>query len=71
VLGLSLDGVPAPIVDEVAPAYAGPGGPAGRPAADEPVAAERRWNARRGPATPPPAEPTEQPTRTRGRTPTR
>jgi hypothetical protein len=71
-LGLSLDGVPAP-VEEAAPAYAGPAGPAGaaaRPAADEPVAAERRWAGRRGPESPP-ATPTEETTRTRGRMPAR
>jgi hypothetical protein len=67
-LGLSFDGVPAPVVEDTA--YAGPAGAtAARPAADEPVAAERRWTGRRGPATTPPATPTEQPTRTR--TPTR
>jgi hypothetical protein len=68
-LGLSLDGVPAP-VDEAAPAYAGAPGPAATPAADEPVAAERRYAASRGPATPP-ATTTEETTRTRARTPTR
>jgi hypothetical protein len=73
-LGLSFDGVPAP-VEEPAPAYAGPAGaPAGRPA-DEPVTAERRWTARRQPAAPPaaPADetaPTEETTRTRTRMPT-
>ena len=40
-LGLSLDGVPAPVEEEVAPAYAG-----AAPAADEPVAAERRYAGR-------------------------
>ena len=60
-LGLSLDGVPAP-VEEAAPAYAGPAAAGRTPAADEPVAAERRYAARRGPATP--AEDTAQ-TRTR------
>jgi hypothetical protein len=69
VLGLSIDGVPAP-ADEVAPAYAGPVTAAGPRPADEPVTAERRFTARRGPATPP-ATPTEQPTRTRSRTPAR
>lgn len=71
-LGLSLDGVPAP-VEETAPAYGGPAGaPAagpttGRPAADEPVTAERRY------AAPTPADgtaPTEE-TTTRTRPPTR
>jgi hypothetical protein len=46
VLGLSLDGVPAPMVDTA-------------PAADEPVAAERRWTATREPA-PPAATPTDE-----------
>ena len=70
VLGLSFDGVPAPAVDETAPAYAaGPAGvPAARPAADEPVTAERRYAARRGPATPA-ATPTEETTQTGSRTP--
>ena len=75
-LGLSFDGVPAPV--EEAPAeYAGPagvpaaGGPAGNRPADEPVAAERRWTARRGQAETPPATPTEETTRTQSRTPTR
>lgn len=76
VLGLSFDGVPATTLDTVdaegVQAYTGPG----RPAADEPVAAERRWAARRGPATPAetqaPAEtPTEETTRTGNRTPVR
>jgi hypothetical protein len=67
VLGLSFDGVPAP-VDEVAPtAYAGPRTGAGPRPADEPVTAERRYTARRGPT--PPATPTEQPTRTGSRAP--
>jgi hypothetical protein len=61
-LGLSLDGVPAPAAEQ-APAYAGT-----TPAADEPVAAERSYTARRGPETPAEA-PTEETTRTRTRTP--
>jgi hypothetical protein len=66
VLGLSFDGVPA-AVDEAAPAYAGPAGPvAATPPADEPVAAERRWTARRGPAGT-----TQDTTRMRPRTPAR
>jgi len=75
-LGLSLDGVPAP-VEEAAPAYAGPAGPAGAartPAADEPVAAERRYAGNRGPAPPArtPAEtPTDETTQTRTETPAR
>ena len=64
-LGLSLDGVPAP-VEEAAPAYAGPAGAAPAPAADEPVAAERRYTTTRGPATP--TEETTQ-TQTQTRTP--
>jgi hypothetical protein len=64
VLGLSLDGVPASTLDtEGVQAYTGP-------AADEPVAAERRWTARRGAETPP-ATPDEETTQTRPRTPTR
>ena len=47
-LGLSLDGVPAPVVEEE-PAYAGP---MTQRTADEPVTAERRWTARRAPAEP-------------------
>ena len=46
VLGLCFDGVPVPEIDE-APAYVGPGRAAADPAADEPVAAERRWAKRR------------------------
>ena len=68
-LGLSLDGVPAP-AEEAAPAYAGPAGAARTRAADEPVTAERRYAAGPGPAAPPVA-PTEETTRTRTRTPTR
>lgn len=61
-LGLSLDGVPAPET-EAAPAYAGT-------AADEPVAAERGYTDRREPA-PPPAAPTEETAQTRTRVPSR
>jgi hypothetical protein len=65
-LGLSFDGVPAPET-EVAPAYAGPAGATAGPPADEPVAAERRYEADgRAPATP-----TEETERTRVRTPSR
>jgi hypothetical protein len=67
VLGLSLDGVPAP-TEEMAPAYEGAAPVADRPAADEPVTAERRWSARRSTA-PPPETPAEEPTRTRRRMP--
>jgi hypothetical protein len=66
-LGLSLDGVPAP-AEEAVPAYAGPAGARTAPAADEPLTADRRYAAGRGPAAPP-AAPTEETTRTR--TPTR
>jgi hypothetical protein len=66
-LGLSLDGVPAPAVEE-APAYAGAEPVSDRPAADEPVTAERRWSAaRRGPATTPEEAPADEPTQTQGR----
>jgi hypothetical protein len=65
-LGLSLDGVPAPET-EVAPTYAGPAGTTAGPPADEPVAAERRYTTTRGPATPP-AAPTEETTQTQTRT---
>ena len=64
--GLSFDGVPAPVEEDVAPAYA-----EGSPAADEPVAAERRYSARRGPATPPATTPTDETTQTRTRIPSR
>jgi len=50
-LGLSLDGVPAPAEEEIEPAYAGQTGTAAAPAADEPVTAERRFAARRDPAS--------------------
>lgn len=67
-LGLSLDGVPAP-VEEAAPAYAGPATGAARTRpADEPVTAERRYATRRGPTTPAGA-PTEETTPPRTRTP--
>jgi hypothetical protein len=73
-LGLSFDGVPAP-AEEPMPAYARPAGAVAGGPADEPVTAERRWNARRQPTAPPaaPAEdaaPTEETTRTRTRMPT-
>jgi hypothetical protein len=69
VLGLSLDGVPAHRLDtHTVSAYTGAAGTTAGAPADEPVAAERRWTARRGAA--PPATPTEQ-TTTRGRIPTR
>jgi hypothetical protein len=60
-LGLSLDGVPAPATE------------AGPAAADEPVAAERRWTAQRRAASPPATAPTEETaqTVTRTRTPAR
>ena len=56
-LGLSLDGVPAP-VEETEAAYA----------SDEPVAAERRWTARREPATPS-ETPADETTQTHSRMP--
>jgi hypothetical protein len=62
-LGLSLDGVPAPVVETEA-AYAGPTAPQ---TADEPVTAERRWTAGRAPAAP--ATEAEDTTATRTRTP--
>lgn len=66
-LGLSLDGVPAPEIEE-APAY--PARAGAMSAADEPVAAERRYADSPGPAAP--AEtPTEESTPTRTRTPVR
>ena len=68
-LGLSLDGVPAPTT-EAEPAYAGPAGATTAPAADEPVTAERPYSARRTPRTPP-ATPTGETTRTRTRMPSR
>jgi len=75
-LGLSFDGVPAPApvaADVEQPAYAGPMGSRAPQAADEPVAAERRWEAnRRAPAAGPPAEepaPVEETTAPRSRTP--
>jgi hypothetical protein len=81
-LGLSLDGVPAPTEDvEAAPAYAGPAAATRAPAADEPVTAERRsMTTRRGPMTPsaPPRRETapaqtapEETAQTRVQTPTR
>jgi hypothetical protein len=74
VLGLSLDGVPAPepapAVDSVQ-AYTGPGRPVTQPAADEPVAAERRYAARRTPAETPPATTTNETAQTREQAPTR
>jgi hypothetical protein len=50
-LGLSLDGVPAP-VEEVEPGSAAPLGTMARQTADEPVTAERRWTGGRAPAAP-------------------
>jgi hypothetical protein len=66
-LGLSLDGVPAP-AEEATPAYAGQTDARAAPAADEPVTAERRYTTARGPA-PSSTTPTQETTRTR--TPTR
>ncbi len=59
VFGLSLDGVPAPVVEETAAA------------ADEPVAAEHRWQRRREPAATPATPPVAEQTRTGSRTPAR
>lgn len=71
VLGLSLDGVPAPAMDtDTVQAYTGHKGAPVGPAADEPVAAERRHAANRGPATPD-ATPAEETAQTRSRTPAR
>jgi hypothetical protein len=59
-LGLSLDGVPEPMVAE-APAYAPATAPASTPRtspSDEPVTAERRWAARRGTGATPKTVPT-------------
>ena len=67
-LGLTLDGVPAPVT-ETEPAYAGPAGTAAPDTADEPVTAERRWTGRRTPAEPQ-ATDAEDTTATRTRTPT-
>jgi hypothetical protein len=65
-LGLSFDGVPAPVT-EADPAYAGPVETTTGPrVADEPVAAERRYAATRGSTTP--ATPTEETAQTRSRT---
>ena len=74
-LGLSLDGVPAPAAVVEQPgdqrAYAGPMGTRAPRTADEPVAAERRWAARRTPAAPPAEEtaPAEDTAATQSRTP--
>ena len=66
-LGLSFDGVPAPEVEQ-APAYGRPARAAtAEPAADEPVAAERRYTDTRGPAARPVA-PTDETERTQTRT---
>jgi hypothetical protein len=73
VLGLCLDGVPAPAVAE-APPYVAEAPVADRPPADEPVTAERRWSAaRREPGTAPPedAPAAEEPTHVQRRMPTR
>jgi hypothetical protein len=65
-LGLSFDGVPAPVT-EAEPAYTGAAAAATGPrVADEPVAAERRYAAT--PGSTPPATPTEESPQTRTRT---
>jgi hypothetical protein len=70
-LGLSFDGVPAPVTEIEQQANAAPMGTREPRTADEPVAAERRWAARRGPAATPAEEtaPAEETTQTRSRTP--
>lgn len=68
-LGLSLDGVPAP-AEETEPAYAGPMATTAPRTADEPVSAERRWSDGRGPATEPETA-DEETTQTRSRMPAR
>jgi hypothetical protein len=77
-LGLSFDGVPAPVT-EAEPAYAGPARTtAGPRVADEPVAAERRYAETRGsappedaPRTTPAEEESAQTARTQTRIPSR
>jgi len=77
-LGLSFDGVPAPVT-EAEPAYAGPADTTTGPrVADEPVAAERRYATTRDSAPPPDAprttpveEESAQTTETRTRIPSR
>jgi hypothetical protein len=60
-LGLSLDGVPQPMVaDEPAYVPAPASATSGAPATDEPVTAERRWAARRGTSATPRAGTTTQ-----------
>jgi hypothetical protein len=67
-LGLSFDGVPAPVEEEAAPGYGWTA-----PPADEPVAAERRYAARSSQTTPSATAPTDdtQQTQTRTRIPSR
>lgn len=65
-LGLSFDGVPAPVEEKVAPAHAGTA-----PAADEPVSAEGRYAGRGAPATPPATAPADESTETETQTRTR
>jgi hypothetical protein len=60
-LGLSFDGVPAPAADVERRGYVEEPEYAGPPTADEPVAAERRWTARRGPTTAPVGPRVEEP----------
>lgn len=70
VLGFSFDGVPEPMLG-TEPAYGASRAAAGPPVADEPVAAERRWTARRGTTTrtDPAAPPVDETARTREQTP--
>jgi hypothetical protein len=67
-LGMAFDSVPAPAVEEPAPGDVGPAaaGATAPAAADEPVAAERRWTGGRGSSAPPAASPEQETTRTRG-----
>ena len=67
VLGLSLDGVPAETRVDAPPAFVGPRGMPVRPAAEEPVEAERSYAGRREAATPK----ADETTQTRGRIPAR
>ncbi|MGH2977071.1 MAG: hypothetical protein ACRDKC_01685 [Gaiellaceae bacterium] len=69
VLGLSFDGVPAPMIETV-PAYGVPADAPAVPPADEPVAAERRATVPPGVASPPVTS-ADGTTRTREQTPTR
>lgn len=68
-LGLSLDGVPEPMVAETpAPTQPVAARPAATPVADEPVTAERRWATRRGAGATPRSGAATTTTRVRERT---